>query len=74
MLLQLEDAGRIEMHGVQEERVFIEFDGARLAELGLTVGQLQQQLGSQNILIPGGSVSTGVERIMEDLEARRSGG
>ena len=63
MLLQLEDAGRIEMHGVQEERVFIEFDGARLAELGLTVGQLQQQLGSQNILIPGGSVSTGVERI-----------
>jgi len=63
MLLQLEDAGRIEMHGVQEERVFIEFDGARLAELGLSVGQLQQQLESQNILVPGGSVSTGVERI-----------
>ena len=63
MLLQLEDAGRIEMHGIQEERVFIEFDGARLAELGLTVGQLQQQLEAQNILIPGGSVSTGVERI-----------
>ena len=63
MLLQLEDAGRIEMHGEQEERVFIEFDGARLAELGLTVGQLQQQLEAQNILIPGGSVSTGLERI-----------
>jgi multidrug efflux pump subunit AcrB len=63
MLLQLEDAGRIEIHGVQEERVFIEFDSARLAELGLTVAQLQQQLESQNILIPGGSVSTGVERI-----------
>lgn len=63
MLLQLEDAGRIEMHGVQEERVFIEFNGARLAELGLSVGQLQQQLEAQNILIPGGSVSTGIERI-----------
>jgi multidrug efflux pump len=63
MLLQLEDAGRIELHGVQEERVFIEFSGARLAELGLSVGQLQQQLEAQNILIPGGSVSTGVERI-----------
>jgi len=63
MLLQLEDAGRIELHGVQEERVFIEFDGARLAELGLSVAQLQQQLESQNILVPGGSVSTGIERI-----------
>ena len=63
MLLQLEDAGRIEVHGVQEERVFVEFDSARLTELGLTVGQLQQQLEAQNILIPGGSVSTGVERI-----------
>ena len=63
MLLRLDDTGRIEIHGVQDERVFVEFDAARLAELGLSVGQLQQQLQAQNILIPGGSVSTGVERI-----------
>ena len=63
MLLRLDDTGRIEVHGVQDERVFVEFDAARLAELGVSVRQLQQQLQAQNILIPGGNVSTGVERI-----------
>ena len=62
-LLRLEDTGRIELHGVQEERVFIEFDAPRLAEIGVSVGQLRQQLQAQNILIPGGNVFTGVERI-----------
>ncbi|MDE0104878.1 MAG: efflux RND transporter permease subunit [Bryobacterales bacterium] len=63
MLLRLDDTGRIEVHGVQDERVFVEFDAARLAELGVSVRQLQQQLQSQNILISGGNVSTGIERI-----------
>ena len=63
MLLRLDDTGRIEVHGVQDERVFVEFDAARLAELGVSVRQLQQQLQAQNLLIPGGNVSTGVERI-----------
>ncbi len=62
-LLRLEDTGRIEIHGIQDDRVFVEFDAARLSELGLSARQLQQQLQAQNILIPGGNVFTGVERI-----------
>ena len=62
-LLRLDDTAKVEIYGVQEERVFVEYNNARLAELGLSVVQLQQILQGRNIIIPGGSVSTGVERI-----------
>ncbi len=63
LLLRLEDAGKVEIYGVQEERVFVEYNNARLAELGLSVVQLEQILEARNIIIPGGSVTTGIERI-----------
>ena len=63
VLLRLEDAGKVEIYGVQDERVFVEYNNARLAELGLSVVQLQQILQARNIIIPGGSVTTGIERI-----------
>ena len=62
-LLRLEDAAKVEIWGEQEERVFVEYNNARLAELGLSVRQLQGILQQRNIIIPGGSVNTGVERI-----------
>ncbi len=63
ILLRLADAGKVEIYGIQDERVFVEYNNARLAELGLSVVQLQQILQARNIIIPGGSVTTGVERI-----------
>ena len=63
LLLRLEDAGKVEIYGVQDERVFVEYNNTRLAELGLSVVQLQQILQARNIIIPGGSVTTGIERI-----------
>ena len=62
-ILRLDDTAKVEIYGVQEERVFVEYNNARLAELELSVVQLQQILQGRNIIIPGGSVSTGVERI-----------
>ena len=62
-LLKIEDAAKVDIHGEQEERVFVEYDNARLAELGLSAGQLQNILQSSNIIISGGSIETGVERI-----------
>ena len=62
-LLRVTDVAKVEIHGAQEERVFVDYDNARLAELGLSPIQLQQILESANIIIPGGDVSTGVERI-----------
>ncbi len=62
-LLRLSDTAKVDIYGAQEERVFVEYNNARLAELGLSVMQLQQILESRNIIIPGGSVTTGTERI-----------
>ena len=62
-LLRVNDVAKVEIHGAQEERVFVDYDNARLAELGLSPIQLRQILESANIIIPGGDVNTGVERI-----------
>lgn len=63
-LLHIPDAAKIEISGAQEERIYIEYDNARLAELGLTTFQLQQTLQNTNILFPGGDVKIGSERII----------
>ena len=63
IFLRIDDVAKVEIHGAQEERVFVNFDNARLAGLGLSVPQLQGILQSSNIIIPGGAVETGVERI-----------
>ena len=62
-LLRVDDVAKVVIHGAQDERVFVDYDNARLAELGLSPIQLRQILDSANIIIPGGDVSTDVERI-----------
>lgn len=62
-LLLIEEIAKVEIHGDQEERIFIEYNDARLAEIGLSASQLNNILQSQNIVIPGGDISTGKERI-----------
>ena len=63
VFLQVDDVAKVEIHGVQDERVFVDFDNARLSRLGLSVAQLQSILQSSNIIISGGAVETGAERI-----------
>ena len=62
-VLRLEEVAKVEIHGAQDERVFVEYNNARLAELGLSPSQLQAILESRNIIIPGGAVTAGPERI-----------
>jgi multidrug efflux pump len=62
-LLLIGEIAKVEIHGDQEERIFIEYNDARLAETGLSASQLINILQSQNIVIPGGDISTGKERI-----------
>ena len=64
VLIKIPDAAKVEIAGAQEERIFIEYDNARLAEVGLTTRMLQQILTSQNIIFPGGEVTVGTERVM----------
>jgi multidrug efflux pump len=62
-LLRLDDVAKVQISGAQEERIFVEYNNARLAELGLSPLQLRSILESRNIIIPGGSVAVGPERI-----------
>ena len=63
-LLRIDEVAKVDIYGAQEERIFVDYDSARLAELGLSPLQLRQILEGANIIIPGGDVSTGVERIV----------
>jgi len=62
-LLHITDAAKVEILGTQEERIFVEYDNARLSDLNITPLQLSQILSNQNVVVPGGSVRLGKERI-----------
>lgn len=63
-LLLIEEVAKVQIHGAQEERIFVEYTNARLAELGLSASQLSGILAGQNIIIPGGDVTTEMEKIV----------
>ena len=65
-VLKIDDVASVDIHGAQDERVYVDFDNARLAGLGLSAAGLQSILQSSNIIIPGGAVETPVERIVLD--------
>jgi multidrug efflux pump subunit AcrB len=62
-ILRLSEVAKVDIFGTQEERVFIEYDNARLAELGISASNLRDQLSSRNIVIPGGSINIDDEKI-----------
>ncbi|MFT5765501.1 MAG: multidrug efflux pump subunit AcrB, partial [Saprospiraceae bacterium] len=62
-LVKLEDASEVEIKGVLEEQIYVEFDNARLGELGLSSGMLQNFITSTNIVFSGGKIGLGDERI-----------
>ena len=63
-LLKIKDVAKVEIHGTQDERIFVEYNNARLAELGISAVHLRNILQSRNILLPGGDINTGFERIV----------
>ena len=57
-LLRLPNVSKVELFGVQDEKVFVEISQKRLATLGLDLGQVLAQLGQQNAVESAGSVQT----------------
>lgn len=62
--IKLEDAAKVELGGVQDERVFVEFDNAKLKEYGLSASKLQSSIAVRNILSSGGEINVEDERII----------
>ena len=63
-LIKLKDAARVEIGGAQEERMFIEFDNARLAQYGISANRIANAISTTNIVFPGGEISLDDERIV----------
>jgi multidrug efflux pump subunit AcrB len=63
-LLLIEEVAKVDIYGAQEERIFVEYNDSRLAEVGLSASQLIGILQNQNIVIPGGDVNTEKEKIV----------
>ena len=55
---------RVDLYGVQEETIWIEFSTARIGQLGFSVESISSALVSQNIVLPGGSIDTGKREII----------
>ncbi|MEM8500514.1 MAG: efflux RND transporter permease subunit [Pseudomonadota bacterium] len=60
VLYTVEGTKKIDIMGVQEERIFLEISNARLSQLGISPQELAQILSAQNIIQPGGSIDTGI--------------
>jgi len=57
-LLRVPDVAKVELFGVQDEKLFIEISQKRLSQLGLDLNQVLQQLGQQNAVESAGAVQT----------------
>ena len=63
-LIKLDPVAKVEIGGVQEEQVFVEYDNAVLSKYGLSANILQSTIASTNILYSGGAVNQESERII----------
>ncbi|MCJ0762858.1 efflux RND transporter permease subunit [Variovorax terrae] len=57
-LLRVPDVAKVDLFGVQDEKVYIEISQRRLAQLGLDMNAVLAQLGQQNAVESAGAVQT----------------
>ncbi len=57
------DVKKVDLLGVQDEKIFVEVAPARLASLGITPGQVAEALAKQNVVAPAGFVETATDRV-----------
>lgn len=62
-LLTLKDIGKVNLLGVQEEEIVIEFSSAKLASLGINPSAAIEAIRAQNAVAPTGTVRTDAEKI-----------
>jgi len=77
-LYELKGVRKVELYGVQDEQVFLKFSMAKLAQFGISLGEINDTLIEQNVVLPGGRIdaaeqdiiveSSGNFRTVEDIE------
>ncbi len=62
-ILELEGVGKVELHGVQEERIFLEFSSSELAARNIEPSDVSVALSAQNAVVTSGAADFGDERL-----------
>jgi multidrug efflux pump subunit AcrB len=62
-LLSIKDIGKVNVLGVQEEEIVIEFSSAKLASLGIDPAAAMEAIRAQNSLTPTGAMRTDQEKV-----------
>ncbi|MBA3033941.1 MAG: efflux RND transporter permease subunit [Gammaproteobacteria bacterium] len=62
-LRNLADVKKVDLLGVQDEKIYVEVAPTRLASLGLTPGQVAEALTKQNAVAPAGFIETDSDRV-----------
>lgn len=62
-LLRVEDVAKVDLIGVQDERIWIELSNAKIATLGVRFDEVLAALRAQNAIAPSGFFETPSERI-----------
>jgi len=62
-LLRVPDVTKVDLFGVQDQKIFIEFSHARLAMLGVPVEQILDVVRKQNAIVSAGTIETKGERM-----------
>lgn len=63
-LYTLSGVRKVQLLGIQAERIYLEFSPEKLAGLGVSPKQLFDTLAQQNIVEPGGSISAGGRSVL----------
>ncbi|MGP1629714.1 MAG: efflux RND transporter permease subunit, partial [Giesbergeria sp.] len=69
-LLRVPDVAKVELFGVQDEKLYIEISQKRLAQLGLDMNQVLAQLGQQNAVESAGVVQTPTDQLQVRVEGQ----
>jgi len=66
-LLKLDDIGKVQLIGTQDETIFIEFSTNRLASLGLSMPSVISTIQAQNAVLPTGQLTTERDRTVLEV-------
>lgn len=69
-LQRVKDVGKVELVGLQDEKIWIELSNTKLATLGLPLAAVQQALEAQNAVAAAGFFETASERIQLRVTGR----
>lgn len=69
-ILQIPNAGKVQLLGAEDEVIYLEFSPTKLAAFGIDEQAVVATLRAQNAVVPSGTLEAGVERIRIDVSGQ----